>query len=289
MGNIDLNRIYGCISTEDTLVDKAQLQIKIYEFFQKEIAEPLGKELHFEAYGKRIRGRYGNIYDDEWYKTEKLLSDGKVNKLMGGYKDFEFEAYEFNGGDIRLPWRSPEIILLNLFSKESIDAEKSHIEFSVVQWIYGEIIPNYVANAYVNLICNITNSIHSIGGIITLDDMGTFSRCHTAHERYTKQTLEQALKRSDKYFRGYQWGNVLSDKHVEILGGREKVEKEAPVYKTILLNDGGMFLQLTKDINDVKDDDLRRLKHYFKPILYMPDNPKALFPTALEEMRVIID
>lgn len=50
-----------------------------------------------------------------------------------------------------------------------------------------------------------------------------------------------------------------------------------------------MFLQLTKDINDVKDDDLRKLKHYFNPILYIPDNPKTLFPAALKEMRVIID
>lgn len=138
---------------------------------------------------------------------------------------------------MRLPWRSPEIILLDLFSRESIDEEKSHIEFSVVQWIYGDAIPKYVTDAYINLICNITNSIHSIGELITLDNMGGVCICHTAHERYTSQTLKQALKRSDKYFRGYQWGNVLSDKHVEILGEREKVEKEAPVYKTITLND----------------------------------------------------
>lgn len=80
MGNIELNWIYGCISTEDTLVDKAQLQIKIYEFFQKEIAEPLGKELHFEAYGKELGEdmetymMMNGLKQKNCYMTERLIN-----------------------------------------------------------------------------------------------------------------------------------------------------------------------------------------------------------------------
>lgn len=294
MGEYDhAYRLYGCISTDDPLTDRGEMEINFIEEFQEKIAEPLGKLMDFEAYGKRIRGRYGDLYDENWDKTKKLILDGKIYRLFSGYKDFEFERKQFielNEGKIK-NWLPTEIMVLCFHSKEDerADLPKSIIEFSIVRWIYGERVPQYAADAYIDFIKEITDNVKSVRGHILLDFVGAPYYCVTAHERYTSFIYDTSIEKCDKYFRGYQWGNVLSQKHIEILGGKEKVEREAPVYRILPLNDGSMFLQLTKDINEVTDDDLRRLKKYFKPILYMPNDPKLINREALEEMRVIED
>lgn len=286
-------RLYGCISTEDTLMDKGEMQIKFIEEFQENIAKPLGKLINFGAFGKKTRGKQGDLYDSNWEKAKKLILNEKIDDLLAGYVDFESQAKfmkDFESGKIDY-WLPFDYITICFHSKEYEDADlqKSLIEFSVARWIYGDKIPRYITDTYIDLIQKVTCSVKNIGGLITLDFVGKPYRCETGHERYTSITYKKSIMKCDKYFRGYQWGNILSEKHIEILGGKEKVQKEAPVFRTIPLNDGSMFLQLTEDVNNVTDDDLRRLKNYFKPILYMPDGRCHLFPDAQNSRRVIID
>jgi hypothetical protein len=69
-----------------------------------------------------------------------------------------------------------------------------------------------------------------------------------------------------RYARGPAWGLWLTRRHVEGLGGRERVLREAPV-ALAFARPGGVWLELTASPWDVPDAALRRLEAYLVPIL----------------------
>lgn len=74
------------------------------------------------------------------------------------------------------------------------------------------------------------------------------------------------------------WGNFLNINHIKGLGGIEKIKKEAPVYLTQELFNGGAYLQLTEDINEFADSTFKKklleFDNYLKPII-MPNRPNV--------------
>jgi hypothetical protein len=181
---------------------------------------------------------------------------------------------------------SKRFIGFNVLTEAQYPEEAPLIEFFVTLLLYKTHVPNSVSSAFVSIIETLANSISSAGGFITIDCMREL-RAFSAHERYVGLTYMSASRQFDKYFRGYSWGNFLSKKHVELLGGINLIEKEAPVYLVKRLQDGGAFLQLTEDINNVSNDDLRKLKRFFQPIL--PKAPICFFPSEATFSRMIID
>jgi hypothetical protein len=104
-------------------------------------------------------------------------------------------------------------------------------------------------------------------GYITVDFVGSnVYGSESPYERTIGLSYPWAAKEFTAKSRGYYWGNLLSQTHVDILGGLEKV-KEAPVEIIQTLRNGGVYLQLNHDINHINLDQLRQLKTFLSPLL----------------------
>jgi hypothetical protein len=78
---------------------------------------------------------------------------------------------------------------------------------------------------------------------------------------------------SKRLLRGYFWGNVLSARHIAALGGRDRVLSEAPCARAEDWSAAGrelVYLQLTPDLELVRDDALLALERYLRPVLPAP-------------------
>lgn len=268
----ECKRIYGCVSTFEGLTLKGDIILDCAVEFIDKIVKPLGKvsELRIgycssERQSKKLKYSKTNIE-----KVRNLFKEGRI-------LSFNINFYDYDKG----------YITLNFYycSNASNIVYASIIDFSV-DGFYYDTIPSYVQEACIEIIMKLSSKIDSVGGFITHDHLALIT-ADTPHEEFVGRAYPWASREFDKYYRGYQWGNFLSRKHVEMLGGIERVMIEAPVYKAVHLSDGGVFLQLTKDINSFSDEDLKKLKKFLKPIL-PPKIEKVSF-TRYQNLRIVID
>ena len=98
----------------------------------------------------------------------------------------------------------------------------------------------------------------------------TFASSEFPMEWYQMPVLE-VIRYHDTKLRGYFWGNVLSEKHIERLGGIEKIQEEAPCYLVEKLDRGGrqrVYLQATERLGEFTEEKRMELKKYLEPLLY---------------------
>lgn len=275
--------IYGCISTYDSLLNKGSVIIKLVEEFIDKVVKPINKDLKYEINSNR---KIYNYEPSNWEKTKILLNEGKVKKLIFVHSDERMIEAKIKGIDCPEAYTSPELINLNILSNIEDDKRASLIEFSINKWTCARDDSQHVCLEYQKLIEMVLDNIECVGGFITLDCMSAYCS-FSAHERYMGLEYMKASEKFGEYFRGYSWGNYLSKNHVELLGGIEKIKKEAPVYLVKPLSDNGVYLQLTEKVDEVLDEDLRKLKRYFQHILSKA--PRMLFPSEAKYRRMIID
>jgi hypothetical protein len=114
-------------------------------------------------------------------------------------------------------------------------------------------------------------------GMITLDEA---TGRQTPYETRMGIAFDEGVGSSRDYVRGYYWFNVLSPRHVEVLGGVDAVHKNAPCYSVEDLSDGEspqLCLQLSATLDDVTDQNLRRLRDYLAPVLLPGSPPEPYF------------
>lgn len=151
------------------------------------------------------------------------------------------------------------------FQKEHFgyDQIANNFSFSVSEEILNDDLQNDLINEFVI----IADEITFVTGFISFDS-------GYVDAEPVKSTLEAVLgyeyleysKDFHSTIRGYHWGNLLSKSHMDILGGKEYVLKNAPGFIKELKEDG-IYLQLTKNINDYNDGLLVKLKEFLKPII----------------------
>jgi len=265
--------------TFKSLPEKGNVLVELIEEFVERVAKPLHKELIMLYEGKRIRPKQYFFNRDNWEKARKMFLEGKVTS-------FHLCCFEKEIWQSRLEI-NPMSIDMRIDSNYEYPGTAGSIEFSVAKWLYGEKTPKYLQQTFVELLEKLYASLGGIGGFVTLDNLSA-DYALSPHEIHMGilggPTL--ASRQFHRYYRGYFWGNFLNPVHVELLGGLEKVTKEAPGYKIKKLADGGIFLQLTDDIDNVSDDDLRRLKCYLKAILPPKQTEQD---DRYKELRVIED
>jgi hypothetical protein len=273
---MDRRKVYGCISTFDRFVNTGYALMDFIEAFTEIILKPLNRELKITIEGPRMREKNG-IFNKAWEDLKKPILEGKVSYIR-------LYHFDDNLGSLGL-YKMPITILIT----NNLDinpAAASSVEFAIAKWLYEGTSVKDMQEEYVRLLEKLNLELKGLGGFITIDNL--FASCdRSPHEAYVGLAYHRASRQFNRYYRGYHWGNILSATHVELLGGAERVAREAPVYKTELLEDGGMFLQLTEDIENVADDDLRRLKYYFMPIL--PPKTHPTYYKSYEHLRVITD
>ena len=98
----------------------------------------------------------------------------------------------------------------------------------------------------------------------------TFASSEFPMEWYQMPVLE-VIRYHDTKLRGYFWGNVLSEKHIERLGGIEKIQEEAPCYLVKEIQSGDrqlVYLQATERLGEFTEEKRMELKKYLEPLLY---------------------
>ncbi len=95
---------------------------------------------------------------------------------------------------------------------------------------------------------------------------------------------------------GCAWGLFLSREQVALLGGKEAIRKEAPIYQLIPFESGGGMLQLTSDMNSATREQMLTLRKYLSPYTYHGIYRKAVghfiqehfqIPISLNELEIV--
>ena len=85
----------------------------------------------------------------------------------------------------------------------------------------------------------------------------------------------QDSRKYDHLARGYYWGNILTEKHIEALGGEETFVANVPhhILEKLPMKDGRLayYIQLTPNVFFFEPEKYLALKDYLKPIL-PPEN-----------------
>ncbi len=86
----------------------------------------------------------------------------------------------------------------------------------------------------------------------------------------------------DEYVCGYFWGNVLSQKHLEKLGGFESI-KEQGFYKVEKWNDD-VYIQLSENIFDYTISDATKIREFLLPIFPPKKDKQYSIYSSVDEL-----
>jgi len=107
-------------------------------------------------------------------------------------------------------------------------------------------------------------------GFISSDEPGP---AETSYELQIDRDQDLGLAESDRWLRGVFWCTLLSQGHLDALGGIERVEREAPVARTRRLrgrNGPLLLLQASDDLDGFDAATLAPLREFLAPVLPPP-------------------
>lgn len=249
--------IYGCISVDKEMqVNSAQI-ISFIESFITEIINPLQEQ------GKFVGARVNYKPEDEIEWPEKKFSPQRWESIKQHMKSV-------NADQIVIHSEDGVGLVIDFFA----DAPEKipMLSISVLDDLYLPEELDGVAEKFKTILLRVANNVNHYGGYITLDNMVAYSNLLSPHEKHMGWGVSVlGSEKVKEYLRGYFWGNILAKLHVDKLGGLEAVIQRAPICNSLRLQEGALFLQLTDSIQNVSDENLRRLKIYFLEILLPPE------------------
>jgi hypothetical protein len=127
-----------------------------------------------------------------------------------------------------------------------------------------------VQRRWVEVACAAASLTTAATGWITRDCPGFHQ---SPYESGTGASVKDSVQQAREKLRGYYWGNFLSAGHIAALGGKARIEREAPCVAVVDQSTPAhelLFLQLTEQVDHYGDDDLRRLRDYLRPLLQPP-------------------
>ena len=131
-----------------------------------------------------------------------------------------------------------------------------------------------VQRRWVEVACAAASVTRAATGWITRDCVGFHQ---SPYESGTGASVKDSVQQAREKLRGYYWGNFLSAGHIVALGGKARIEREAPCAVVVDLSTPAhelLYLQLTEQVDHYGDDDLRRLRDYLR-LLLQPPSEKA--------------
>lgn len=147
--------------------------------------------------------------------------------------------------------------------------------FALSERLFNYSIPEQIQIKFKNLFKTIVKEMNSVTGFISYETSAAGPKGSITHyENYYLLNPDQ-LPGYTEHLRGYFWFNLLTTDHIRKLGGPEFIQKNAPCayMETIEINgETGLLLQLSADINDYTDVQLRELRTFLLPLLPLPDN-----------------
>jgi hypothetical protein len=138
--------------------------------------------------------------------------------------------------------------------------------------LFGRTISSSVQEYFVSLLRRTAVTARASTEYITLD------ASPDPYERRYGLNGTQGSRSSGTRLRGYYWANILSERHIQALGGMDEIRTQAPCHVVEDLSDGRetlAYLQLTPDLNRFDDEKLRALRDYLSTLLTVEQSVSA--------------
>jgi hypothetical protein len=197
--------------------------------------------------------------DDLWDQALSALRAGAVDELQIyldrlGADGFPDTALGGASLDVRIPVGEGVVDACEIV----VNADLS---------LFGRTISSSVQEYFVSLLRRTAVTARASTGYITLD------ASPDPYERRYGLNGTQGRRSSGTRLRGYYWANILSERHIQALGGMDEIRTQAPCHVVEDLSDGRetlAYLQLTPDMNRFDDEKLRALRDYLSTLLTPP-------------------
>ena len=142
--------------------------------------------------------------------------------------------------------------------------------------VWGGTVSTEVQEQTVDMACDVFRAVDGACGYVHIgDDYATIADVTPYERRLGMEKHGPNLRRLCSEVRGAFWGNLLSARHVQALGGSQLVRQRAPCDKVISLAHSGerttdcesIYLQLTPTPEEVTPEHYARLESFLAPIL----------------------
>jgi len=261
--------IHFDISTFEGLDKEGDALIKIIGNILNELVLQQLKSLrvHFEKFDRQYKMLDFN--ENTWQEICNLLLKGEIQFL-----------YIYDQTNLSDSNKSRPLCALSLtcdYKRKLFDMGidesgkiPNNLAFSISSRSYNGVIPKEIQDKVVNLVKLIFRTINGVNAYITLSER-TARMCPqtTKFEESIERYYGPDIEDIDGVIRGYFWGNILSEIHIEALGGIQKIKANSPfnfVEELTFGNRKAVYLQATTDISRFLQEDIERIKEFFIPI-----------------------
>lgn len=255
--------IIASISTNIDLVQCTKLVFDMVEhFIEHFVCDTHSIEyimVYYEDLGPRLRKYNARAVKE----LRNRFSEGKVLGFVFIFDTEEHfrEDYPFADGQFKC--------MLKVDREESIIGipEEGEISLSLKEGLLNL----FTQDKLVDWFIQVANEVEAVYGYIDFleAEIPTPVSLSTMLERLTgKVNLNR--ERYDEVVRGYFWGGLLGPKHIEKLGGLDRVRKLLPHYKledVKMANGEGVYYQLTSNVFEFEPSKWMELKQFLKPLL----------------------
>lgn len=261
--------IYLDVSTFDNLILKGEILIRLFEAILKDYILIFQRPLIIQVIKTNGREKIMPFDQKNWDSTKKLLVKGEVRHLMISNYDQSIENITFSTSPILLRVSCGyELEHTDFGSKRRI---ADNLAFSISERLFPGKTPSDIQDSWVKLFKNIFKTIKGSVGYLTLD----YPKALVIPQPSPLELLLglNFINNSHNYNRivqGYFWGNMISEGHIESLRGIHSLKETSPCHlvEEFEFDDRkAIYLQLTDDINEFSDNQLRSLKKSLLPIL----------------------
>lgn len=257
--------VYVDVCTFDSLKEKGRMVISLIEDILKHFFLPYRSPLkiYLERFDFKSQSFEYNI--KAWNKVVSMVLNGEIRHLLINYTQNE-ELHQ------------PELALSITFDYSYNDALledtviANNIALSINRRIFNLNIPIDVQNMLKETFINVFQDLNGVIGYINMGiPHATIAPNATSFEGLQGYYFTEYSHMFGIYARGYFWGNVLTEKHIEKLGGISVIKEKAPccIVNDFVFGDGrkAVYLQLSEDINLYTDEQLKHLRDFFKSVL----------------------
>lgn len=257
--------IYVDVCTYESLKGKGQMVISILEDILKRFILPHEYPLKICIEKFDFESKFFKYNIKSWNKIASMILNEEVRHLL--INDVQNEEQI-----------QPELAVSITFDYSYNDALfedtiiANNIAFSISQKLFNHENSRNVQNMIRETFINIFKSLNGVIGYINVGfPHATITPNSTPFEGIQGYNFTSQSQMFNKYARGYFWGNILSEKHIELLGGFSVIKEKSPCFyiEDITLGNGkkAIYLQLTEDIRLYTDEQLKSLRDFFEPIL----------------------
>jgi len=200
-----------------------------------------------------------NFNNKNWEDVKKSLYKGEIEDfLLPFYTDYQFSVQN----------PIPDAIIHTTFSKKQANRQNIKKTISELFVAMRPNIFNVTKQGFISLFKEVYINLNgSCGYLDYLMAEGSYSGLQKSPLESVRSTEIFEL---NKYLRSYSWANILSEQHIEILGGEKYVKENVPHYifeELAVNNKKAYYIQLTEDIFDFKPEQYLKLKEFLKPVL----------------------